>query len=79
MRYKEGKRRLSNTSVRVIVGLFGISLIIFLALGKLYFSGFLCFVALLCMNEFYNLFEKPKSTRSFNIMDRRISFHKTVF
>ncbi len=72
---------MSNTSVRVIVGLFGIPLIIFLALtGNYIFLGFCVLVALLCMNEFYNLFEKPKSTPgALTSWIGGISFHKTVF
>ena len=72
---------MSNTSVRVIVGLLGIPLIIFLALtGNYIFLGFCVLVALLCMNEFYNLFEKPKSTPgALTSRIGGISFHKTVF
>ncbi len=72
---------MSNTSVRVIVGLLGIPLIIFLALtGNYIFLGFCVLVALLCMNEFYNLFEKPKSaTGALTSRIGGISFHKTVF
>ena len=72
---------MSNTSVRVIVGLFGIPLIIFLALtGNYIFLGFCVLVALLCMNEFYNLFEKPKSAPgALTSWIGGISFHKTVF
>jgi phosphatidate cytidylyltransferase len=72
---------LSNTSVRVIVGLVGIPLIIFLALtGNYIFLVFCVLVALLCMNEFYNLFEKPKSNPgALTSWIGGISFHKAVF
>jgi phosphatidate cytidylyltransferase len=72
---------LSNTAVRVIVGVIGIPLIIALAYaGNQTFLVFCVIVSFLCMNEFYNLFEKPKSTPG--ILTRWIgglSFHKTVF
>jgi phosphatidate cytidylyltransferase len=72
---------LSNTSIRIIVGIIGIPLIIFLAYaGNHVFLAFCVIVSFLCMNEFYNLFEKPKE--SIGILTRWIgglSFHKTVF
>lgn len=72
---------MSNTAVRVIVGIFGIPLIIFLALsGNHVFLAFCVIVSFLCMNEFYNLFEKPKSKPGWLTgWIGGISFHKTVF
>jgi phosphatidate cytidylyltransferase len=72
---------LSNTAVRVIVGIVGIPLIIFLALsGNSVFLVFCVIVSFLCMNEFYNLFEKPKTKPGWLTgWIGGISFHKTVF
>lgn len=51
---------MSNTSVRVIVGIIGVPLIIYLVhIGNELFTGFCILISFLCMNEFYNLFEKP--------------------
>jgi len=72
---------LSNTSVRVIVGIIGIPLIIILAyIGNYTFLTFCVVVSLFCMNEFYNLFEKPRVIPSrFTIWAGGFSFHKFVF
>ncbi len=72
---------MNNTVVRVIVGVIGIPLIIISAiLGNEIFLIFCMVLAFFCMNEFYNLFEKPhhppgELTRWFG----GVSFHKTVF
>lgn len=72
---------MNNTVVRVIVGVIGIPLIIISAmLGNEIFLVFCMVLAFFCMNEFYNLFEKPhhppgELTRWFG----GVSFHKTVF
>lgn len=72
---------MNNTIVRVIVGAIGIPLIIISAiLGNEIFLAFCVIMAFFCMNEFYNLFEKPhhppgELTRWFG----GISLHKTVF
>jgi len=72
---------MNNTIVRVIVGVIGIPLIIISAmLGNEIFLVFCMVLAFFCMNEFYNLFEKPhhppgELTRWFG----GVSFHKTVF
>lgn len=72
---------MSNTAVRVIVGVVGIPLIIVSALvGNIPFLIFCVVLAFFCMNEFYNLFERPLNppsplTRWFG----GISWHKTVF
>ncbi len=72
---------MNNTIVRVIVGAIGIPLIITSAiLGNEIFLAFCMIMAFFCMNEFYNLFEKPhhppgELTRWFG----GISLHKTVF
>ena len=72
---------MNNTVVRVIVGAIGIPLIIISAmLGNEIFLAFCVIMAFFCMNEFYNLFEKPhhppgELTKWFG----GISFHKTVF
>ncbi|MGH2574405.1 MAG: phosphatidate cytidylyltransferase, partial [Ignavibacteria bacterium] len=56
---------MSNTTVRLIVGLIGIPAIISLVvLGNYVFLTFCVLMSLLCMNEFYNLFERPKSNPS---------------
>jgi phosphatidate cytidylyltransferase len=72
---------MSNTTVRVLVGIVGIPLIVTLALlGSNVFLVFCVIVSFLCMNEFYNLFEKPKHKPG--ILTGWIgglSFHKTVF
>ncbi|HMQ79389.1 MAG TPA: phosphatidate cytidylyltransferase [Ignavibacteria bacterium] len=72
---------MNNTVVRVIVGVIGIPLIIISALlGNEIFLVFCMVLAFFCMNEFYNLFEKPhhppgELTKWFG----GVSFHKTVF
>ncbi len=72
---------MSNTMVRVIVGIIGIPLIIISALiGNIVFLAFCVVMAFFCMNEFYNLFEVPPSpppplTRWFG----GISWHKAAF
>jgi len=71
----------NNTIVRVIVGAIGIPLIIISAvMGNEVFLIFCTILSFFCMNEFYNLFERPSKppsglTRWFG----GISFHKTVF
>lgn len=72
---------MNNTVVRVIVGVIGIPLIIASALiGNVVFLVFCVVLAFFCMNEFYNLFERPhippsSLTRWFG----GISLHKTAF
>ncbi len=72
---------MNNTIVRVIVGAIGIPLIIISAvMGNEVFLIFCTILSFFCMNEFYNLFERPSKppsglTRWFG----GISFHKTVF
>ncbi|HRE11697.1 MAG TPA: phosphatidate cytidylyltransferase [Ignavibacteria bacterium] len=72
---------MNNTIVRVIVGAIGIPLIIVSAvMGNEVFLIFCTILSFFCMNEFYNLFERPSKppsglTRWFG----GISFHKTVF
>ncbi len=52
---------MSNTIIRVIVGLIGIPLVVFSAIaGNEIFLVFCSVLAFFCMNEFYNLFESPK-------------------
>jgi phosphatidate cytidylyltransferase len=53
---------MSNTIVRFLVGITGIPIIIYLVvIGNVVFLTFCVIASLFCMNEFYNLFEKPKS------------------
>jgi len=53
---------MSNTAVRFLVGIVGIPIIIYLVLiGNEVFLIFCVIGSLFCMNEFYNLFERPKS------------------
>ncbi len=72
---------MNNTAVRVVVGFIGIPLILFLAaVGNNIFLIFCVLTAFFCMNEFYNLFEMPKSPPS--VLTKwagGISFHKIVF
>lgn len=72
---------MSNTAVRVLVGVIGIPLIItMLILGNEVFLVFSTLVAFFCMNEFYNLFEHRDTKPTF--LGRLIggfSFHKAVF
>ncbi|MCX7878825.1 MAG: phosphatidate cytidylyltransferase [Ignavibacteria bacterium] len=63
--------------MRIIVGVLGIPLIIILAVyGNYYFLVFCVIVSFFCMNEFYNLFEKPGPMMKWF---GGISVHKTVF
>lgn len=72
---------MNNTAVRLIVGVIGIPLIILLALaGNYYFLIFCVIISFLCMNEFYNLFEKSQVKHG--VLTKwigGISFHKMVF
>ena len=72
---------MSNTQVRVIVGLIGIPIIIAAAiLGNYYFLAFSVIISFFCMNEFYNLFEKPvNKTTWFGAWLGGLSVHKAVF
>ena len=72
---------MSNTSARVIVGLIGIPVLIALAIvGNYVFLALCVIIAFFCMNEFYNLFEKPKSEPSrFTLWAGGFSLHKLVF
>lgn len=72
---------MSNTAVRVIVGAIGIPLIIISALvGNIPFLIFCVVLAFFCMNEFYNLFERPLNPPSpITKWFGGISWHKTVF
>jgi phosphatidate cytidylyltransferase len=72
---------MSNTAVRVIVGVIGIPLIIVSALvGNIPFLIFCVVLAFFCMNEFYNLFERPLNPPSpITKWFGGISWHKTVF
>ncbi len=72
---------MSNTAVRMIVGVIGIPVIlVMLFLGNEIFLIFCAIVSFFCMNEFYNLYEHRDSKLSF--LGRLIggfSFHKFVF
>lgn len=72
---------MSNTVVRIIVGVIGIPLIITTAvLGNEVFLAFCVVMSFFCMNEFYNLFEPPINAQS--IPGKWFggwSFHKVVF
>ncbi len=72
---------MNNTLVRVIVAVIGIPLIIISAvIGNVIFLVFCSVLAFFCMNEFYNLFEKPHIPPS--ILTKwfgGITIHKTVF
>jgi phosphatidate cytidylyltransferase len=72
---------MNNTAVRIIVGIIGIPLIVITAItGNEIFLVFCVVMSFFCMNEFYNLFEKPQNAQS--IPGKWIggwSFHKTVF
>jgi len=72
---------LSNTVVRIIVGVIGIPIIILAAIpGNYYFLSLCVLFAFFCMNEFYNLFEKPVNSNSWLAgLIGGISLHKTVF
>lgn len=72
---------MSNTAVRITVGIIGVPVIIFLAItGNIYFLVFCVVISLFCMNEFYNLFEKPKTEPSFATKwAGGFSIHKAVF
>lgn len=72
---------MSKTLVRLLVGIIGMPIIIYLvAIGNVVFLTFCVVASLFCMNEFYNLFEKPKfpppaTTRWLG----GISFEKFIF
>lgn len=72
---------MNNTLVRILVGLIGIPLILlFILLGDHIFLIMCVVLSFFCMNEFYNLFEKPKKEPSY--LTRwfgGISLHKIVF
>ncbi len=72
---------MSNTAVRIIAGAVGIPVIIFTVLaGNEIFLVFCSILAFFCMNEFYNLFEKPAGEPS--VLTKwlgGLSFHKLVF
>ncbi len=72
---------MNNTILRVIVGVLGIPIIIALALlGNQVFLVFCVVISFFCMNEFYNMFEKPKSEPS--VLTKwfgGLSLHKSVF
>lgn len=72
---------MSNTAVRVIVGLIGIPVVITAALlGNYYFLIFCAVISFFCMNEFYNLFEKPINASTwFGAWLGGLSVHKAVF
>lgn len=72
---------MNNTVVRIIVGVLGIPIIIALALlGNHVFLVFCVVISFFCMNEFYNMFEKPKDEPSFlTKWFGGLSFHKSVF
>jgi len=72
---------LSNTAVRIIVGLIGIPIVIITAmLGNYFFLSFCVIISFFCMNEFYNLFEKPKNASTwFGAWLGGLSVHKAVF
>lgn len=72
---------MSNTLVRVLVGIIGIPIIIsFALLGNHYFLVLCILLSFFCMNEFYNLFEKPRSQPSkLTRWAGGFSFHKIVF
>ena len=72
---------MSNTAVRVIVGLIGIPVVLITAyLGNYFFLSFCVIISFFCMNEFYNLFEKPKNAATwFGAWLGGLSVHKTVF
>ncbi|HEY3251354.1 MAG TPA: phosphatidate cytidylyltransferase, partial [Ignavibacteria bacterium] len=72
---------MSNTAVRIIVGVIGIPVIIIAAIfGNYYFLVLTVLLSFFCMNEFYNLFEKPENTDSWLVgMIGGLSAHKAVF
>ena len=72
---------MNNTTARVLVGTIGILLIVVLAmLGNTIFLVFCVLTAFFCMNEFYNLFEQPKTPpSSLTRWAGGMSFHKIVF
>jgi phosphatidate cytidylyltransferase len=72
---------LNNTLVRVIVGIIGIPIIIIAAmLGNTVFMVLCVVFSFFCMNEFYNLFEKPVNAASWLVgWIGGLSFHKMVF
>src|SRR5439155_25047060 len=72
---------MNNTTVRFIVGLIEIPLILYLVnVGNYPFLVFCVLISFFCMNEFYNLFEKPKSDHNkISSMFGGITFEKFVF
>ena len=72
---------MNNTIVRILVGIIGIPLILaFILLGDHIFLIMCVVLSFFCMNEFYNLFEKPKKEPSFlTKWFGGVSFHKIVF
>lgn len=72
---------MNNTIVRIIVSVIGIPLIIISAIiGNEIFLVLCSILAFFCMNEFYNLFEKP--ILPLNILTKwlgGVSFHKFIF
>lgn len=72
---------MSNTSVRIIVGIIGIPLVVTLAvIGNTPFLIFCVAVSFFCMNEFYNLFENTGKGKSLITgWIGGFSFHKAVF
>lgn len=72
---------MSNTAVRIIVGLIGIPLIVLMSIiGDYVFLTLCVVISLFCMNEFYNLFEKPQNEPPpLTRWAGGISVHKIVF
>lgn len=72
---------MNNTTVRILVGIIGIPLVLlFVFLGDHIFLIMCVVLSFFCMNEFYNLFEKPKNEPSkFTKWFGGISSHKVVF
>ena len=72
---------MNNTVVRVIVGIIGIPIIlVFAVLGNYFFLTLCVLLSFFCMNEFYNLFEKPKKEPGkLTKWAGGFSFHKFVF
>lgn len=74
-------RLLNNTIVRIIVGIIGIPIVIGAAiLGNYYFLALCVLFSFFCMNEFYNLFEKPVNKNTWiGGLIGGFSWHKAVF
>jgi len=72
---------MNNTAVRVIVGILGIPAVLITAYsGNIYFLVFCVLISFFCMNEFYNLFEKPRNATSwFGNWLGGLSVHKSIF